>query len=180
MMDPISVPFAPTSFKIVCGIPLLIFAALALSWGARNLLLCIRMSQGKLPLPPGSSPPFVAVGLFFYLVVLAVGVGATVFFVALETTQPTIISQDGILVGAAPPRYRQRLIPWNEITKVTCNLPPRENRIRSLRFYSHDSQVQLGNAGLALDGVLTIAMERAPRGTIRPCEHGASDHSWTY
>jgi hypothetical protein len=122
-MVPISVPFAPTPYKIVAGVPLLIFGALALYWWAKNLRLCIRMLQGKLPLPPGSSPPFVGVGVVLYLVALAVGVGATFFFVAPETTRPTIISQDGILVGAGPPRYQQRLIPWDEITKVTCNLP---------------------------------------------------------
>jgi hypothetical protein len=180
MMDPISVPFAPMSYKIVCGIPLLIFAALALSWGVKNFRLCIRMLQGESPLPPGSSPAFVLIGIFFYLVVLAVGVGATIFFVALETTQPTIITQDGILVGEAPPYYRQRLIPWGEITRVTCNLPPRENRIRGLQFYSHDSHVALGDAGLALDGVRAVAVKRAPSGTVRPCEHGALDHSWSY
>jgi hypothetical protein len=179
-MVPISVPFAPTAYKIVAGVPLLIFGALALYWGAKNLRLCIRMLQGKLPLPPGSSPPFVGLGVVLYLVALAVGVGATFFFVALETTQPTIISQDGILVGAGPPRYQQRLIPWDEITKVTCNLPPRENWIRSITIRSHDSQVELGNAGLALEGVLAVAMIRAPRGTIRPCEHRALDHSWSY
>jgi hypothetical protein len=179
-MVPISVPFAPTPYKIVAGVTLLIFGALALYWGAKNLRLCIRMLQGKLPLPPGSSPPFVVVGVVLYLVALAVGVGATFFFIALETTRPTIISQDGILVGAGPPRYRQRLIPWDEITKVTCNLPPRENWIRSITIHSHDSQVELGNAGLALEGVLAVAMIRAPRGTIRPCEHRALDHSWSY
>ncbi len=140
MIDPISVPFAPTPYKIICGIPLLILAALALSWGSKNLRLCIRILQGKLPLPSGSSPPFAVIGIFFYLAVLAVGVGAAVFFVALETIRPTIVSQDGILVGAALPHYRQRLIPWDAITKVTCYLPPREIRIRSLCFYSQDSQ----------------------------------------
>jgi hypothetical protein len=180
MFDPISVPFAPTPYKIICGIPLLILAALALSWGSKNLRLCIRILQGKVPSPSGSSPTFAVIGMFFYLAVLAVGVGATVFFVALETTQPTIVSQDGILVGAAPPRYRQRLIPWNEITKVTCYLPPRENRIRSLWFYSPDSQVELGNAGLALESVRAIAVKRAPSGTIRPCEHAPLNHSWSY
>jgi hypothetical protein len=39
MAPPISVPFAPTANKIVCGIPLLIFAALALYWGVKNLRL---------------------------------------------------------------------------------------------------------------------------------------------
>src|SRR5215470_11567935 len=100
MMVPISVPFAPTSYKIICGIPLLILAALALYWGAKNLRLCIGILQGKLPLPLGSSRRFAVVGIVFYLVVLAVGVRVTAFFVALETTRPTIISQDGILVGA--------------------------------------------------------------------------------
>jgi hypothetical protein len=179
-MVPISVPLAPTLYKIVAGIPLLIFGALALYSGTKNLRLCIRMLQGKLPLPPGSSAPFVVVGVVLYLVALAVGVGATFFFVALETTGPTIISQDGILVGAGPPRYQQRLIPWDEITKVTCNLPPRENWIRSITIHSHDSQVELGSAGLALEGVLTVVKIRAPRGTIRPCEHRALDHSWSY
>lgn len=173
-------PFAPTPYKIVAGVPLLIFGALALYWGAKNLRLCIRMLQGKLPLPPGSSLPFVGVGVVLYLVALAVGVSATFFFVALETTRPTIISQDGVLVGAGPPRYQQRLIPWDEITKVTCNLPPRENWIRSITIHSPNSQVELGNAGLALEGVLAVAMIRAPRGTIRPCEHRALDHSWSY
>jgi hypothetical protein len=179
-MAPISVPFAPTSYKIVCGIPLLIFAALALYWGAKNLRVCIRMLQGKLPLPPRSSAPFVVVGIAFSLIALAVGLGATLFFVALETTGPTIISEDGILVGAGPPHYRQRFIPWDQITKVTCNLPPRDNRIRGLQFYSQDSVVGLGNAGVALEGVRAIAMIRAPGGTIQPCEHAALNHSWSY
>jgi len=180
MMDPITVPFAPTPYKIVAGVPLLILSVLAFYWGAKNLRLCVQILQGKLPLPPQSSLPFAVVGVFFYVLVLAVGVGTALFFVALETTQPTIVSQDGILVGAGPPRYRQRFISWHEITKVTCNLPPRENRIRILRFYSHDSPVELGNAGLALDGVLAIANQRAPRGTVLPCKHGAISSSRSY
>jgi hypothetical protein len=138
------------------------------------------MLQGKLPLPPRSSAPFVVVGMAFSAVALAVGLGATVFFVALETTEPTIISEDGILVGAGPPHYRQRLVPWDQITKITCNLPPREDRIRILQFYSQDSVVELGNAGVALESVRAIAMIRAPGGTIQPCKHGALNHSWSY
>ena len=149
-------------------------------WGVKNLRLCIRMLQGKLPFPLRNSTPYVVVGIVFYLVVLAVGVGASCFFVALETTRPTIISQDGIAVGAAPPRYQQRFIHWGEITRIIRNLPPRENRIRSLQVCSDDSEVGLGSAGVALESVLTIATIRAPRGTIRPCEHGALDHWWSH
>ena len=35
-MVPISVPFAPTPYKIVAGVPLLIFGALALYWGGQE------------------------------------------------------------------------------------------------------------------------------------------------
>jgi hypothetical protein len=39
MAPPISVPLASIAYKIVCGIPLLIFAALALYWDVKNLRL---------------------------------------------------------------------------------------------------------------------------------------------
>jgi hypothetical protein len=179
-MPPISVPSVPAIYKVIAGIPLLIFAVLALYWGWKNLGLTLRMLRGKAPLPRGSSLPFVVVGVAFYLVVLAVGLGATWFLLGLETAHPAIISQDGIAWVDGPPLYRQRFIPWREVTKVTCNLPPRENRIRTITIYSHDSRVGLGNAGVALDGVLATVAARAPHATVRPCEHGSLDHSWSY
>jgi hypothetical protein len=179
-MLPISVPFAPGIYKIVVGIPLLIFAVLALCWGWNNLRLTLRMLQGRAPLPRGSSTPFVVVGVAFYLVVLAVGFGAGYFLLALETTRPTIISQDGIVLGAGPPLYRQRLITWREVTKITCNLPPRENLVRRITIYSRDTRAELGDAGVALESVLTTVSTRVPMGTVRPCEHGSLDHSWSY
>jgi len=69
-VDPITVPFAPISYKVVCGIPLLIFAVLAFYWGSKNLAVCVWMLLGKLPLPAKSSPPFVVLGLVFWLVPL--------------------------------------------------------------------------------------------------------------
>jgi hypothetical protein len=179
-MSPISVPFAPPIYRLVVGTPLLIFAGLALHWGWTNLRLCLRTLQGSIPLPRGSSPPLVMLGVALYLGVLAAGFGAGYFFLALETTQPTVLSQAGITLGVTPPLYRQRFIPWRDVTKVTCNLPPRDNRIRSVTIYSHESAVELGNAGVALESVVATVAARAPRGTVRPCEHGALDHSWSY
>ena len=179
-MPPISVPSVPAIYKVIAGIPLLIFAVLALYWGWKNLGLTLRMLRGKAPLPHGSSPLFVVVGVAFYLVVLAVGLGATWFLLGLETAHPAIISQDGIAWVDGPPLYRQRFIPWREVTKVTCNLPPRENTVRTIAIYSSDSMVGLGNAGIALEGVLATVAARAPRATVRPCEHGSLDHSWSY
>lgn len=179
-MQPIIVPFAPASYKVVCGLALLIFAALALFWGAKNVLLCVRMLRGKLPLPAGSSPGFVLLGVVLSLMIVAAGTGAMVFFLALVSTGPTIVSQDGILVAARLPQFQSQFIPWDQVTKVTCNLPPREDRIRILRFYSQGPTVELGDAGLTLNGVLAVATERAPRGTVQPCKHGHLDRSTSY
>jgi hypothetical protein len=138
------------------------------------------MLQGRAPMPRGSSRPFVIVGVVFYLGVLAVGFGASLFFLAMETTQPTIISEGGIEVGMGPPFYRQKHVAWSEVTKVTCNLPPRENRIRIITIYSHDASVEFGNAGLALEGVRAAILANAPRGTVQPCKHASLNHSWSY
>ena len=180
-MVQIIVPFAPASYKIIAGAPLLIFAALALYWGPKNLLLCIRMLQGESRLPPRSSPPFIFIGIVISLIAVAAGMGATIFFVALETTQPTIVSQDGILVGAGPMLYRQKFLPWNQVTEVTCNMPPLENRVRNIRIYSNGSEVAaLGNAGVVLDTALAIAQRNAPKGAVQPCDHYALNHPWSY
>jgi hypothetical protein len=112
-MLPISVPSAPEIYKVIAGIPLLIFA-LTLYWGSKNLCLTVEVLRGRVPLPSGSSPPFIVVGVAFYLMVLAAGLGATWFFLALETAQQAIISQDGIAWVDGPPLYRQRFIPWRE------------------------------------------------------------------
>jgi hypothetical protein len=114
-MLPLSVPFAPGIYKVVAGIPLVIFAVLALCWGWNNLCLTVRMLQGRSPLPRRSSTPFVVVGVTFYLVVLA-----------------------------------------------------------------GDSRAEFGDAGGALESVLATVSARAPSGTVRPCEHGSLDHSWSY
>jgi hypothetical protein len=179
-MEPISVPFAPLPYKIVVGLPLLIVTALCLYWGTRNLLLCLRMLQGRAPLPTNSNSRFLAIGIVFHLVVVASGFGAALFFLALETTQPTIVSQNGILLGSGPLRYQQQLISWQEITEITCNASPRGNRVRSVAFHTANSRIALGNAGASLESVLALARTKLPPHTIRPCNHYSFDHSWSY
>jgi hypothetical protein len=98
----------------------------------------------------------------------------------LETTQPTIVSQNGILLGSGPLRYQQELIPWQQITEVTCNASPRENRIRAVAFHTANARIQLGNAGTSLEGVLALARTKLSAHTIRPCSHSYTNLSWSY
>jgi len=119
-MPPISVPFAPGIYKFVAGIPLAVFAGLALSWGAKNLRRAVQMCLGSAPLPVGSSAPFVVAGAVIAALALGVGCFMLFFLVALETTRPTLISEAGIAVGQGPPFYRARQIAWPDVRKVTC------------------------------------------------------------
>jgi len=176
----ISVPFAPVLLKIFVGIPLIVFAFVALKWGGTNLALCLRILSGKLSFPTHSSRVFVYVGMVFYLLVIAIGSGCTYFFLALETTQPTVILDEGIQIGASPFRFRKQFVPWSSVTRVTCNIPPRGGAIRSIDLYSSDSEVQLGSAGANLEQVIAVALSKAPNGTVEPCNEGALDHSWSY
>jgi hypothetical protein len=162
------------------GIPLAVFTFLAFKWGGTNLVLCIRILQGKLPFPPRSSQPFVYIGVVFYLLVIAIGSGSTYFLLALETIQPTVILDDGIKVGAQPLWFREKFIPWHSVSRVTCNIPPRGGPVRIVDLYSSDSEVQLGNAGANLEQVIEVVLAKAPSGTVEPCKEGALDHSWSY
>jgi hypothetical protein len=74
------------------------------------------MLQGRAPLPADSNSRSLAIGIVFDLVVIALGFGAALFFLAMETTQSTIVSQNGILLSSGPLRYQQKLIPWQQIT----------------------------------------------------------------
>ena len=179
-MTAISVPFAPALLKLCVGIPLAVFVFLTFRWGGANLILCLRILRGELPLPPHSSRVFVYVGIVFYLLVITIGSGCSYFLLALETTQPTVISDGGIQIGASPFRFREQLVPWRSVTRVTCNIAPRGGPIRIIDLYSGDLEVQLGNAGANLEQVMTIVLAKAPNGTVEPCKKGALDHSWSY
>jgi len=126
-MTPINVPSVPAIYKVIAGIPLLIFAAIAIYHGWRGIILSLRMVQGDEALPRGSSRRFAVVGLAIWMVALVAGFGASWFFLALETAQPVIISQEGVSWVDGPLMYRHKFIPRSAVTKVTCNLPQRES-----------------------------------------------------
>ena len=178
-MHSITVPFAPALFKLA-GLPLLMVALAALYFGQLNLRRVMRMFQGHTPVPAGSNTIFVAIGAIFWLLVIAFGLWASFFCLAIETTQPTWVGQQGIVVGAGPPFYRTRQIAWQEVKAVTCNAPPPGDRIRTLTIFAGGSVIVLGDAGASLEAVRSIAAAWAPPGVIQPCKHGAFDHQWSY
>lgn len=178
VMSAIAIPFAPLWAKIICGIPLSLISVLALSWGGRNFWLCLRIARGVAPSPPTRAAG--ALGIVFYSLIIFFALGAAYFLCALVTTEPTLVTDSGVVIGAGPPNYQARFIAWQNISSVQCGMPPRSNVIRRLVVRSGDETVELGNAGVRLEPVRAFIAQHAPAGTINPCRHETYDHPWTY
>lgn len=177
-MSAIAIPFAPLWAKIICGIPLGLVSVLGLCWGGKNFWLCLKITYGLAPRP--SMRASGALGLVFYCLIVFFALGAGYFLCALVTTEPTIVTESGVVIGAGPPNYQARFIAWRNIRSVQCGMPPRSNVVRRLVVRSEGETVELGNAGVSLESVRAFIAQHAPAGTINPCRHEIYDHQWTY
>lgn len=180
-MHDIVIPWAPVWAQIICGIPLALIALFGLRWGGRNLWLSGRILCGSAPAPSGSTA-FISgsLGLIFHSLVIAAALGSAYFLCALVTSQPTLITDSGLVIGARPPKYQPRFLAWKEVTSVECGMPPRSNTIRRLVVRSTTNAVEFGNAGTALEPVREFIQQHTGVGTVRPCKHEVYDHSWSY
>jgi hypothetical protein len=175
-MPAIAVPYAPLWAQIVCGIPLALIAFLGLAWGGKNLWLSLKILRGLAPPRPGATRLVSGIlGLVFHGLVVAVALGSGFFLCALLTTQPTLITESGVVTGAGPPKYRASFIPWREITRVQCRMSLGSNVIQSLVLRSSDEVIELGSAGVPLEPVRAFITQHTRAGTVRPCEHDPRD-----
>ncbi len=180
-MAAIAIPFAPLWAKIICGIPLALVAFLGLRWGGRNVWFSLKIIRGIEPPRSGSTKlASGTLGLVFHCLVVVFALSTGYFLCALWTTQPTLVTESGVVIGARPPKYRARFIAWREISSVQCGMPPRSNVIRRLVVRSEDEAVDLGNAGVALEPVRALIAQHTPAGTVSPCQHEVYDHRWSY
>src|SRR5215475_4192616 len=177
----IEIPWAPCWAQVICGIPLALLAFFGVRWGSRNLWLSGKILRGVAPPPPGSTGALSGtLGLVFHSLVIAVSLGSAYFLCALLTTQPTIVTETGVEIGARPPKYQTSFIPWQDVTSVECGMPPRSNKIQRLVVRSKDDAVELGSAGIALEPVRAFIAQHAGERTVRPCKHEIYNHRWTY
>lgn len=171
-MHDIVIPWAPVWAQIICGIPLALIALFGLRWGGRNLWLSGRILFGSAPAPSGSTALISgSLGLIFHSVVIAAALGSGYFLCALTTTQLTLLTDSGLVIGARPPKYQPRFLAWTEVTSVECGMPSRSNTIRRLVVHSKTNAVELGNAGGALEPVREFIEQHTGGGTVRPCKH---------
>jgi len=180
-MSAIAIPWSPLWLQVICGIPLALLTFFGLRWGSRNLWLSFKIIRGVTP-PPLRSTKVLSgtLGMIFYFIVVVVGLASGYFLCALLTTQPTVVTESGVIIGAHLPKYQARLIGWGEITSVECGMPARSNEIRRLIVRSKLEAVELGNAAVALEPVRVFIAQHTAPGTIRPCKHETYSHKWSY
>ena len=154
-MQEFVIPFAPLTVKIAVGIPLGVLTGLGLWWGTRMLVRSLREKAG--------SP------VFFGIVILA-SLGAGLLFLAVETSQPCIVSKTGFVYGAVPPTYRSVTIPWSEVSRVDCFIRHNGRDITGLVIYSGAERYQFGDASQPLAAVRDFIETRVPAGVVVPCK----------
>lgn len=180
-MSAFAIPWAPVWAQVICGVPLALITFFGLGWGGRNLRLSSKIIRGNAPPPAGSTNVVSgSLGLAFYSLVVVLALGSGYFLCALLTTQPTLVTESGVLIGAHPPKYQTNFLAWREITSVECGMPPRSDAIRRLVLRSGDNKVELGNAGVALEPVRAFVAQHTGAGIVRPCKHEVYDHGWSY
>lgn len=180
-MSAIAIPWSPVWLQVICGIPLALLTFFGLRWGSTNLWLSFKIIRG-VTAPPSRSTKVLSgtLGMIFHFVVVVVALSSGYFLCALLTTQPTVVAESGVIIGAHLPKYQARLIGWGKITSVECGMPARSNEIRRLIVRSKAEAVELGNAAVALEPVRVFIAQHTAPGTVRPCKHEIYDHRRSY
>ena len=99
------------------------------------------------------------------------GVAAGYFLLGLLTTQPYVITDNGLTVGARPPHYQERFVPWNQINRVVCrygeNGPP---GITFLFLYTTQGKETLANGVVPLEPVREVLRQHLSEEVMKRCQ----------
>jgi hypothetical protein len=169
-MTQFSVPFAVPSMQVVIGIPLAIAFIGGTRWGPKHLVTCIQIARGAKPRPPKiPSQSYVLAGTLIFAALTAFSLWCGFFLLALLTTRPTLVTEQGITAGGGPPYYQQRVIRWSSVVRVNCLLS-RSGGIAELDVYSSEEEkIGMRNAGVRLEDVRDFIAQHVPASTLRPC-----------
>jgi hypothetical protein len=169
-MREIVVPIIATWMKFLVTPVLGFIAIFGMVWGARKFFWGVEILRGVCPLPPKATRRGACAGLAVHLVIVMIGVAAGYFLLALLTTQPYVITEDGITVGARPPHYREKFVPWNRISRVVCSYDPEGHPgVAHLYIYTQQGKATSSNDAVPLEPVYEFLRERLPEGEVERC-----------
>jgi hypothetical protein len=168
-MTEIVIPIATLWMKIVMG-PMLAFVCIGgILWGGKGLVRCFNMLRGVGPPPPKATRASALAALVIFAAVIAIALATGFGLVAMLTTQPYRVTDAGITVGARPPHYRARFIPWSQITHIACRSRWRGRRDHdSIYIYTTQGRETLpGN--FPLQPLYFFLKQHLPEGAAEPC-----------
>ena len=169
-MTEIVIPTATFWMKLIVTPPLAVISLFAVLWGTRNFFRCVQMLRGVRPLPPNGTQAGASAGLVFFSIIVAIGAGAGYMLLGVLTTQPYIITDKGLKVGARPLHYQARFVPWNQILRVTCYYPfEGPHQIARLYIYTTQGRESLPS-NVPLEPVYDFLSEHLPQGEMEPCK----------
>jgi len=158
--------------KVVMGIPLAIVFIAGTRWALTNLVNCVQIARGARPRPAMvPSQSYVLAGMLIFAAFTAFSLWCGFFLLALVTTKPTLLTEQGITAGGGPPYYQQRVIPWSDVVRVNCFLSSK-GRVQQLHVYSsEDERIDMGNADAQLEDVRSFIRQHVPASAITPCHY---------
>jgi hypothetical protein len=168
-MTEIVIPIATLWMMIVMA-PLLAFVCIGgIFWGGKGFLRSCNMLLGAGLLPPKATRTSVLAALVIFAAVVAIALAMGFGVVAMLTTQPYRVTDAGITVGARPPDYRPRFIPWSQITHIACRMRWRGRRKRdSIYIYTTQGRETLPST-VPLEPLYLALKQHLPEGAAEPC-----------
>ena len=132
-------------------------------WGARKFFWCVQILRGVTPPPPKATRNGAVGGLVLHLIIITIGAAAGYFLLALLTTQPYVLTDNGLTVGARPPHYQERFVPWNQITLVRCHYGRYDvPGIADIYLYTTKGKERLTNGVVRLEPVRDSCASTCP------------------
>ena len=170
-MTEIVVPIIATWMKFIVT-PVLGFVSIfGVVWGVRKFFWCAQILRGIAPPPPKKTRGGAVVVLAFCLFIITIGAAAGYFLLGLLTTQPYVITDNGLTVGARPPHYQERFVPWNQITRVVCRYGRYDAPgIADIYLYTTQGMERLTNGVVRLEPVRDVLRQHLSDEVMKRCQ----------
>ena len=106
-----------------------------------------------------------------HLIIITIGAAAGYFLLGLLTTQPYVITDNGLTVGARPPHYQERFVPWNQITRVVCRYGRYDvPGIADIYLYTTQGKERLTNGVVPLEPVRDVLRQHLSEEVMKRCQ----------
>jgi len=167
----IVVPIIATWMKFIVTPVLGFISIFGMVWGGRKFFWCVQILRGVAPPPPKATRGGAVGGLVLHLVIVTIGVAAGYFLLGLLTTQPYVLTDNGLTVGARPPHYQERFVPWNQITLVRCHYGEYGRQgIGDIYIYTTQGRETLANGVVRLEPVRDFLRQHLSDEVMKRCQ----------